>query len=92
MAHGDTVTNGDGREYDRISACFQDAGLDGFGDFVKIHVTGNDFIIGGHNTDQRAVHVFFSHTQCIEERAVRCAFNAALDLIRLHREASFLYG
>ena len=54
--------------------------FDGFGDFVQIHMPGDDFIIGGNDADERLADFLIGQTEGIEQRAVGGAFHALLDV------------
>ena len=55
---------------DRIAAGLGDAELYGLGDFVKIHVSGDDLIIGTYDTDHRASSLFLGVTEGVEKAAM----------------------
>ena len=54
--------------------------FDGFGDFIQIHMPGDDFIIGGNDADERLADFLIGQTEGIEQRAVGGAFHALLDV------------
>ena len=60
MSHGDTVTDTDGREFDRSSACHAYTGLYGFCNAVKFNVTWNKFVLCADDTNHRLVKFFIS--------------------------------
>ena len=80
VPHGDPVADGNGGEHDRRAACCANARFDGFGDFIQIHMTGDDFIIGGNDADERLADFLIGQTEGIEQRAVGGAFHALLDV------------
>ncbi len=57
------------------AACHLNAGLDGIGDLVQIHVAGDDLTVGTHHTDEGAVQLFRGVAQCIEQASVGRAPN-----------------
>ena len=86
MAHGDAVAYGDGGELHGGAAGGADAGFDGFGDLVQIHVAGNDFVIGADHADQRALQLFLGVSQSVEQGAVWGGRNAFFDYVTAHDE------
>ena len=86
VPHGNTVAHGDGGKLHRRAPGGTNAGLDGFGNFVEVHVAGNDLVVGAHHADQRALQFFFSVAQCIEQRAIWCGRDAFFDYVTAHDE------
>ena len=84
MAHGDAVTHGDGRELHGSAPGGPDAGLDGLGDLIQIHMAGDDFVVGAHHTDERTLQLLLGVAQGIEQRAVGCRGDAFFYNIRAH--------
>ena len=80
VPHGDPVADGNRGEENRRAARRADARFDGFGDFVQIHMPGDDFIIGGNDADERLADFLIGQTEGIEQRAVGGAFHALLDV------------
>ena len=85
MTHGDAVANSDGREHNRRASGGTDACLDGFGNFVNVHVAGNNLVIRADDAHQGPLNLFLRQAQCKEKAAVRGAFHAVFDLIGKHR-------
>ena len=71
MAHRDPVADGDRREFNRGAARETDARLDGFCDFIQVHVAWDDFVVGIDHADERTFQFFFGIAQRIEQR-IRC--------------------
>ena len=88
VAHGNSVTNGNGREHDRCAACSRNPCLNGFCDFIKIHMPGNNFIVRTYHADQRAADLFVGKTERIEQAAVRCPLYSFFNKVRLHNFSS----
>ena len=59
MAHGDAVTDGDGGENDGGAAGHGNAQLHGIHDFIEVHVTGDDLIVGADHGNQGALLLLF---------------------------------
>ncbi len=90
MAHGDAVAHGDGGELDGGAAGGADAGLDGLGDLVQVHVAGDDLVVGADHADQGALQLLLGVAQGIEQAAVRCPFGAFFDVIAVHFFSPFI--
>ena len=71
VTHGNAVTDCDCREYDRRTASHGNASFYSFYDFVDVHVTRNNFVIRGNDSDQRPFHFFFGHAECMEKGTLR---------------------
>ena len=89
MAHGDAVAHGDGGELHRRAPGAPDAGFDGFGDFVQVHVAGNDLIVGADHADEGALQLLLGIAQGVEEGAVWGALHAAGHVVAAHGMTSF---
>lgn len=59
MVHGNTVANRNGWKFNGSSASGAYAGLDGFGDFSKVDMSGNYFVRGIDNPDKRTFDFLF---------------------------------
>ena len=90
MAHGDAVAHANGRDQDGRAACHLNAGLDGIGDLVQIHMAWHDLAVGAHHADQRALQLFLGVTQCIEQASVRGALRTLGHIVASHFKSSFL--
>ncbi len=88
MAHGNAVTDADGRHQDGSAAGHAHTGLDRIGQFVQVHVAGYDLTVGGHHADERAVQFLGRVAQGIEQAAVGRAFRAFFDIIAVHGDHS----
>ena len=84
MAHGDAVTHGDGGELHRGAAGGPDAGLDGLGNLVQVHVAGDDLIVGTDHADERALQFLLGVAQGVEQRAVGGGGGPFFDDIAAH--------
>ena len=80
VAHGDAVAHGDGGELHRRAAGGPDAGLHGLGDFVQVHVAGNNLVIGADDADQRALQLLLGVAQGVKEGPVGGPFDALGDV------------
>ena len=88
VAHGDAVAHGDGGELDGRAAGGPDAGLDGVGDLIQVHVAGDDLVIGADHADQRPLQLLPGKTQGIEQRAVGSGGNSGFDDVACHKRTS----
>ena len=70
MSHGDTVADSNRGEHDGHSACHCDTHLDRLGNFVQVHVSGDDLIIGTYDTDHRASSLFLGVAEGVEKAAM----------------------
>ena len=70
MAHSDSVTDCDRRENNGHAACHCNTEFDGFRDLIKVHMTGNDLIVGADDTDHRAPSLLFRVSERVEETPV----------------------
>ena len=59
MSHGNSVTNCDCREYTRYTSCHGNTHFYCLYDFIQVHMSRNNFIVGAYDTDKRFVHLFF---------------------------------
>ena len=80
-----TEPDSDGRENDGGAACHGDAHLDCLGDLIQIHMTGNDFVMGADDADERTAHFFLCQTESEEKTSVGRAVHALFDLIGKHK-------
>ena len=76
VAHGDSVTDGNSRNHDRSTACHGDSHLNRLHDLIQIHVAWYDLIIGTDDTDERTLHLFFRHSEGMEQGTMRCLLHA----------------
>lgn len=81
VAHGDAVTDGDGREHDGCSSCRPDAGFDGLHDLVDVHMAGHDLVIGADHAHQRALDLLLRQAQGIQQAAVGGPLHPFCDMI-----------
>ncbi len=89
VVHGNAVADGNSRKFQGRASGHADAGLDGFGDTVEVHVAGNNFACGIDNAYKGAVYFFAGKAECIEQGSVRSLFKAAFHQGRkfvVHRE------
>ena len=63
VAHGNTVAHRNGREHNGRTACHGNTQLDGIDDFIQVHMSGDDLIIGADNANQRALLLLFGQSQ-----------------------------
>ena len=91
VVHGDAVADADGVHLHRSAARHADACLHGIGDGLEMHVSGNDFVLGGNDRDERAVEFFVGQAVGLEKAAVRRTRKAFLDGIAsmVHRMSRF---
>ena len=76
VAHGDSVTDSNRGEYNRCSSCHSDAHFYRLHDLIQIHVAWYDLIIGTDDTDERTLHLFFRHSEGMEQGTMRCLLHA----------------
>ena len=76
VAHGDSITDGDSRNHDRGSSRHGNSHLNGLNDLIQIHMARYNLIIGTDDTDERTLHLFFRHSEGIEQGAVRRLLHA----------------
>ena len=81
MAHGDAVTDTDGRYFDRDAAGGQNAIFDVFGLVVQMGVSRDDFALGVDHGDHGFLHVLFREAQGVKQRTVGGAGRAFFDEI-----------
>ena len=84
VAHDDAVAHADGRYHHRSTTGRVDTCLHRLRNFVQMHMPRNDVTLSGHHRDQRPSHLLFRQPQRIQQRSVRRAVNAFLDLITYH--------
>ena len=86
MAHGDAVTHGNGGKLHGGTAGGPDAGLDGLGDLVQVHVTGNDLVIGTDHADEGPLQLLLGVAQGVKQGTVGGGGSPFLDDVRAHNE------
>ena len=84
MSHCNAVADCNCREDNRCAACHSNAHLDCFYDFINVHVTGNNFVVGRNDSNERTFHFFFGHSQGIKKRALRCLIDTITIKITTH--------
>ena len=87
MAHGNTVTYGNGREDNGRAARFCDTHLNRFGNFVEVHVARDNFIVRADNTDERFAELLFCQAECVVKGAVRSIVKTVNNSIFNHSES-----
>ena len=91
VVHGYAVAYGDGGKFDGRAAGHADAGLDGLGYPVEMHVAGHDFVGGVHNADEGAGDLLLGQAEGVEQGSVRGLFQALLHqaaLLVVHEKTS----
>ena len=89
VAHSDAVAHGDGGELHRRAPGTPDAGLDRLGNFVQIHVAGDDLIVGADHADEGALQLLLGVAQGVKEGAVGGALHAPGHVVAAHGMTSF---
>ena len=84
VSHGDAVTDCDRRENHRCTASHGNAHLNGIDDLVDVHVSRYDLVVGGDNADQRTLHLFLGHSQCVEQGTLGCFVHTLTVKITAH--------
>ncbi len=72
VSHGDAVTDCDRRENYRCAAGHGNAHFNGIDDLVDVHVSRYDLVVGRDDADQRPLHLFLGHSQCVEQGTLGC--------------------
>ena len=90
VVHGDAVADADDAELEGRAAGHAHAGLDRVDDLAQVHVAGNDLAERVGDADERALHLGVAHAEGAQQRAVRGALPAALDLVASHLDATSL--
>ena len=67
VAHGDAVTDADGREFNGSTTVFQHAVFHGLGNSIQIHMPRDNFVLGVANPDQGFLQFVFRIPHCIEQ-------------------------
>ena len=78
MVHGKAVAHGNGRKLQGRAARHAYTGFYRICQAVQVHMPGNNFAGGIHNTYQRTIHLFSGEAQSIEQGAVRGFFQPGL--------------
>ena len=84
VAHGDAVADGDGGEHDGGAASHGNAQLHGIHDFVQVHVTGNNLVVGADHGNQGPLLFFLCQAQGVIQAAVGGVLGAVHDLVFHH--------
>ena len=91
MAHGNAVADRNGRENHRGSSRHGHAQLDGFHDFIQVHMTRHNLVIGTDDSHQRLFHLLLGHSQCVKQGPVGCLLHTGFYCITLHFVSSYLF-
>ena len=75
VSHSDAVAHTDGRNLDRSSSCHSYTGLDSFSHLIEVHMSRNNFTLGGNHTDKRTFKFFLCITHRIEKASHRSFFH-----------------
>ena len=67
MSHGDPVAYGDGRKYDRRSACHGNPLLHCIYNLIQVHMPWHDLIIRTDNSNQRPLHLLRRQAQGVQQ-------------------------
>lgn len=70
MAHGNAVTDGDGRKFNGHAACFGHTHLHSIGNFPQVHMAGYDFVEGIDNANHGTLQFFIGVAHGMEQAAV----------------------
>ena len=89
VSHSDAVANGNRGKHDGRTACHCHAELYGIYDFVEIHMSRYDFVIGADNTNQRAFLFFFDQSQGVKQTAVRGVMHTRYYVFFWHTATSY---
>ena len=84
MSHRDSVADRDCRKYHRHAASLRNAKLYRVDNLIQIHVTGNNLVVGAHNTDHRLVHLLLGKSQRVKQTSMRCLLHPFFYIITLH--------
>ena len=90
VVHGDAVADAHDAELEGHAAGRAHAGLDGVDHAAQVHVAGHDLAEGVGDADERTLHLGVAHAQGAQQRTVRRARHAKLDLVASHVIAPFL--
>ena len=71
MAHGNTVTDGNGREDNGRTAGHGNAEADGFRNLIQVHVARDNFVVRADNADERTFQFLFGQSQCVVQGPMR---------------------
>ncbi len=88
VAHRDAVADADGGELDRRPARAPDARLHGVRDRAEVDMAGDYLVFSVDDADKRPVELLVGIAHRLEQRAVRSALHALLDLVAPHFAAS----
>ena len=66
MAHGNAVTDRNGRKYDGRSACHGNSHFYSLHNLVQVHMPRHDFIVGADDTDQRTIQLLLCQSQRVK--------------------------
>ena len=91
VSHGNTIAYSNCREHNRRTAGHSYTKLYSLCDFIQIHMSGNNFIVGTNNTDQRAFTLFLCITKCVKQTSVRSLLCAGFYGITSHNVLSPSY-
>ena len=94
VTHCDTVANADHVKFNGCTACHKHAVLNAACDVLEVDVTGNDFVEGVNDTDERLSYLPVGVTHRLEKRALRRAFRAQFHFVASHfvRSPQFIFS
>ena len=84
MAHGNAVTNRNGREYHRHTACFCNTKFYGIYYLINIHMARNDLIIGRYDSYHWFFHFICGKSQSVKQASCRSLLHTATCVITDH--------
>ena len=92
MTHSYTVAYRYCWKFYRSSSCKAYSGFYRLGNFVEIHMSGNNLVLRRYNADKRSFHFLFCKTKGIKQRPVGRSFNAYcyIPAVLFHKTASSL--
>ena len=90
MVHRNAVAYADGGELHRGTASYADTGFHSLCDFIQMHMSGNDLILGADHADDGTVQFLLSQAQSPEQGAMRDAVHAAFHQVTSHIAPHFL--
>ena len=84
VSHSDAVTDRNRREHDRSSSGHGDAEFYRLDDFVEVHVSRHNLIVGADDTDYRARQLLFGKSERVVQTPVRSIGKSVNDSILYH--------
>ena len=84
MPHGNAVTDRDRRKHHRYAACLRHAKLYGVHDFIQIHMSWHNLVVGTDNTHHGLLHLLLRKSESIKQTSVGRLLGTRFHIVTSH--------